>query len=65
MLFLTPALQWVNTAAESQWKNSRRSNYKQQIYSGQPPQRAWSFVKAEQKKLRIHNTGVVFWVIYT
>lgn len=49
-----------STTAESpQRKRCQSSNYKQQIYSGQPPQRRWSFVKAEQRKMPPHNRGVV------
>lgn len=48
-----------SSAAESpQRKRCQSSNYKQQIYSGQSPQRGWSFVKAEQRKM-LHNRGVV------
>lgn len=42
-----------------QRKRCRSSNYKQQIYSGQSPQIGWSFVKAEQRKMLLHNRGVL------
>ena len=49
-----------STAAESPLrKRCQRSNYKQHIYSGQSPQRGWSFVEEEQRKTQLHSGGVV------
>lgn len=36
------------------------SNYKLQIYSGQPPRRGWSFVKAEQRKMQLHTGSLCY-----